>query len=80
MTTSADAATAGAFHSLNYSKCAENYLAAFAYRAYRRFNWRSLVARLIADVSKTESADKPLSRRMLRHVSGQVCGSPIRIL
>jgi hypothetical protein len=41
---------AGAFHSLNYRKYADHYLAAFAYRFNRRFDLRALVARLIVDV------------------------------
>ena len=51
---------AGAFHSLNYSKYAENYLAAFAYRFNRRFDLRSLVMRLIVDVARTEPAKKDI--------------------
>ena len=43
---------AGAFHSLKYRKYAEHYLAAFAYRFNRRFDLRSLVARLIVDVAQ----------------------------
>ena len=34
---------AGTVHSLDYSKYAENYLAAFAYRFNQRFDLRSLV-------------------------------------
>ena len=51
---------AGAFHSLNYSKYAENYLAAFAYRFNRRFDLRSLVMRLIVDVARTAPAKKDI--------------------
>ena len=43
---------AGAFHSLKYAKYAEHYLAAFAYRFNRRFDLRTLVARLIVDVAR----------------------------
>lgn len=44
---------AGAFHSLKYSKYAERYLGAFAYRFNRRFDLRGLVARLIVDVARS---------------------------
>jgi transposase-like protein len=43
---------AGAFHSLKYGKYAEHYLAGFAYRFNRRFDLRTLVARLIVDVAR----------------------------
>ena len=43
---------AGTFHSLKYGKYAEHYLAAFAYRFNRRFDLRTLIARLIVDVAR----------------------------
>ena len=43
---------AGAFHSLDYRKYAQPYLAAFCYRFNRRFDLHGLVARLIADVAR----------------------------
>jgi len=43
---------AGTFHSLKFSKYADHYLAAFAYRFNRRFDLRSLVARLLVDVAR----------------------------
>jgi hypothetical protein len=45
---------AGAFHALKYSKYAEDYLAAFAYRFNRRFDLRALVARLVVDVVRAK--------------------------
>jgi hypothetical protein len=53
---------AGAFHSLNYRKYAEHYLAAFAYRFNRRFDLRTLVARLIVDVARS----KPVKEKVVR--------------
>lgn len=53
---------AGAFHSLNYRKYAEHYLAAFAYRFNRRFDLRGMVARLIVDVARS----KPLKEKVVR--------------
>ena len=41
----------GAYHSLGWSKHADTYLAAFAYRFNRRFDLRALTARLIVDVA-----------------------------
>ncbi len=43
---------AGAFHSLDYRKYAEPYLAAFCYRFNRRSDLHGLVARLIVDVAR----------------------------
>jgi hypothetical protein len=40
----------GAFRPLKYSKHAIHYLAAFAYRFNRRFDLRTLIARLVVDV------------------------------
>ena len=53
---------AGAFHSLNYRKYADHYLAAFAYRFNRRFDLRGLVARLIVDVAQ----HKPVKEAVVR--------------
>lgn len=53
---------AGAFHALNYSKYAGNYLAAFAYRFNRRFDLRGLVARLIVDVARCKPAKESVVR------------------
>ena len=53
---------AGAFHSLKYRKYAEHYLAGFAYRFNRRFDLRSLVARLIVDVTRSKPAQEKLVR------------------
>ena len=53
---------AGAFHSLNYRKYAEHYLAAFAYRFNRRFDLRGLVARLIVDVALSKPAKETVVR------------------
>lgn len=53
---------AGAFHSLNYRKYAQHYLAAFAYRFNRRFDLRGLVTRLIVDVAR----GKPAQERVVR--------------
>jgi len=44
----------GAFHSLKYRKCAEHYLAAFAYRFNRRFDLRGPAIRLIVDVVRAD--------------------------
>jgi transposase-like protein len=49
---------AGTFHSLKFSKYADDYLAAFAYRFNRRFDLRALIARLIVDVARC----KPITR------------------
>ncbi len=43
---------AGAFHSLDYRKYAEPYLAAFCYRFNRRFDLHGLIARLVVDVAR----------------------------
>ena len=53
---------AGAFHSLNYRKYAQSYLAAFAYRFNRRFDLRGLVAHLIVDVARGKPARKSIIR------------------
>ena len=53
---------AGAFHSMNYRKYADNYLAAFAYRFNRRFDLRGLVARLIVDVARCAPAKESIVR------------------
>jgi transposase-like protein len=42
----------GAYHSLGWAQHADTYLAAFAYRFNRRFDLRSLVARLIVDTAR----------------------------
>ena len=42
----------GAFHSLKYSKYAEHYLAAIAYRFNRRFDLRGLIARIVVDIAR----------------------------
>ncbi len=62
---------AGAFHSLKCSKYASHYLVAFAYRFNRRFDLRTLVARLIVDVSRCGRSRKSSSERRLRHISNQ---------
>ncbi len=53
---------AGAFHSLKYSKYASHYLAAFAYRFNRRFDLRTLITRLIVDVSRC----RPIPEKLVR--------------
>ena len=53
---------AGAFHSLKYNKYASHYLAAFAYRFNRRFDLRTLIARLIVDVSRCGPIPEKLVR------------------
>jgi hypothetical protein len=53
---------AGAFHSLKCNKYASHYLAAFAYRFNRRFDLRTLIARLIVDVSRCG----PISEKLVR--------------
>lgn len=53
---------AGAFHSLNYAKYADRYLAGFAYRFNRRFDLRALVARLIVDVARCGPAKEKVVR------------------
>jgi hypothetical protein len=53
---------AGAFHSLKYNKYASHYLAAFAYRFNRRFDLRTLIARLIVDVSRC----RPIPEKLVR--------------
>ena len=42
----------GAYHSLDWAKHADSYLAAFAYRFNRRFDLRGLLARLVVDVAR----------------------------
>ena len=49
---------AGAFHSLQYRKYADHYLAAFAYRFNRRFDLRDLVAQIIVDVTQCRPVTK----------------------
>ena len=51
---------AGAFHSLNYRKYAQQYLGAFAYRCNRRFDLHGLVARLIVTVARCLPAKKSI--------------------
>ena len=51
---------AGAFHSLKYSKYAQQYLGAFAYRFNRRFDLHGLVARLIVTVARCSPAKKTI--------------------
>lgn len=53
---------AGTFHSLEYRKYAQHYLAAFAYRFNRRFDLRGLVAQLITDVARA----RPATERVVR--------------
>lgn len=53
---------AGAFHSLNYGKYADRYLAGFAYRFNRRFDLCALVARLIVDVARCGPAKEKVVR------------------
>ena len=60
---------AGAFHSLKYSKYADPYMAAFAYRFNRRFNLRDLVARLIVDVARC----KPVTETSIRGQAEAAC-------
>ena len=52
----------GAFHSWKYSKYASHYLTAFAYRFNHRFDLRTLVARLIVDVSRCG----PITEKLVR--------------
>ena len=51
---------AGAFHSLNYRKYAQQYLGAFAYRFNRRFDLHGLLARLIVTVARCSPAKKSI--------------------
>ncbi len=53
---------AGAFTSVKYSKYASHYLAAFAYRFNRRFDLRTLTARLVIDVSRCGAIPEKLVR------------------
>ena len=53
---------AGTFHSLDYRKYANQYLAAFAYRFNRRFDLRGLVTRLIVDVARSQPAKETIIR------------------
>jgi len=53
---------AGAFKALKFSKYAQTYLAAFAYRFNQRFDLRSLIATLIVDVART----RPIKEKVIR--------------
>ena len=53
----------GAYKAFKYSKYADNYLGAFAYRFNRRFDLSGLVPRLIVDVCRAKA--KP--ERLIRH-------------
>lgn len=53
----------GAFKALKYSKYAQGYLAAFAYRFNRRFDLRSLLANLIVDVARAKPVREKVVRR-----------------
>ena len=52
----------GAFHSLKYSKYADQYLAAYSYRFNRRFDLRGPVARLIVDVARCKATKEEVVR------------------
>jgi len=53
---------AGAFKALKFSKYAQAYLAAFAYRFNHRFNLRDLIATLIVDVARA----RPMPEKCVR--------------
>lgn len=53
---------ASAYHLRKYRKCADHYLAAFAYRFKRRFDLRGLVSRLIVGVAR----NAPIREQMVR--------------
>lgn len=58
---------AGAFHAFKYTKYAASYLAGFAYRFNRRFDLRTLVARLIIDVAQAKPKTQQLIRQAVGH-------------
>ena len=53
----------GAYKAFGYTKYADRYLAAFAYRFNRRFDLADLVVRLVVDVSRCAAAPA----RVIRH-------------
>jgi hypothetical protein len=60
---------AGTFHSLNFRKYAQHYLAAFAYRFNRRFDLRGLLANLVADVARAS----PITEKRVRANAEAAC-------
>jgi transposase-like protein len=52
----------GAHKAIGYSKYADRYLGAFAYRFNRRFNLSGLVVRLIVDVCRSTAAPERVTR------------------
>jgi len=60
---------AGTFHSLNFRKYAQHYLAAFAYRFNRRFDLRDLLANLVADVARAS----PITEKRVRANAEAAC-------
>jgi len=57
----------GAYKSFGYSKYADHYLGAFAYRFNRRFDLADLVVRLVVDVCRTKAAPLRVIRQAEVH-------------
>jgi len=57
----------GAYKSFGYSKYADHYLGAFAYRFNRRFDLSDLVVRLVVDVCRTKATPLRVIRRAEVH-------------
>jgi len=53
----------GAYKSFGYSKYADHYLGAFAYRFNRRFDLADLVVRLVVDVCRTKATPMRVIRQ-----------------
>lgn len=57
----------GAHHSFKFGNYADTSLAGFAYRFTRRFDVRTLVARLIVDVTRTKPRPVHVGRQAEEH-------------